>query len=80
MLTALGGLLYLVALGCWIFILIDAFKNEVWKGILCILCGFYMLYYMLVEFEHENKWLIVGGEILCGVGGAVLMAVGAGAK
>ncbi|MEP6755531.1 MAG: hypothetical protein ABJA67_08530 [Chthonomonadales bacterium] len=77
MLVALGGLLYLVSFGCGIFILIDAFKNEVWKGILCIVCGFYALYYALVEFEHEYKWQIIAADILCAIGGIALMAAGA---
>jgi hypothetical protein len=43
----------------WIIILIEAFKDEIWKGVLCLLCGLYMLYYALFDFEHENKWLVI---------------------
>jgi len=55
-----------------VIILIDAFKDAIWKGIVCLLCGLYFLYYALVEFEHENKWLIVllsigGGAIAAGI-------------
>ena len=42
-----------------ILILIEAFKDEVWKGIVSLLCGLYFLYYALFEFEHDNKWLLV---------------------
>jgi len=42
-----------------IIILIEAFKDEIWKGIVCLLCGLYFLYYAIFDFEHENKWLIV---------------------
>ena len=44
---------------CWIIILIDAFQDAIWKGVLSLLCGFYLLYCALFDFEHENKWLIV---------------------
>ncbi len=43
----------------WIIILIEAFKDEIWKGVLFLLCGLYGLYYAIFDFEHENKWLIV---------------------
>ncbi len=51
----------LVAIVCFVIILIDAFKDELWKGIAGLLCGIYLMYYSLVEFEHEKKFLIVGG-------------------
>ena len=59
-------LLSIIALGFalaglvgWIIIVIDAFQDEVWKGIASLLCGLYLLYYALFEFEHDNKWMIV---------------------
>lgn len=63
--SILGIVFILAGFGCSIVILIDAFQDSVVKGILCILCGFYGLYYALFEFEHENKWLIVLGSFLC---------------
>ncbi len=42
-----------------VIILIEAFKDEIWKGILGLLCGLYLLYFALFDFEHENKWLII---------------------
>ena len=65
-------LFYLIALVCGIIILIDAFKDSILKGFLCLLCGFYTLYYAFVEFDHEKKWPIVGAWIGSGVIGAVL--------
>lgn len=55
-----------------IIILIEAFKDQIWKGLVCLLCGFYMLYYAIFDFEHENKWLLVllwlgGGGIAAGI-------------
>ena len=49
----------IAGLVCWIIILVEAFKDEIWKGIVGLLCGLYLLFYALFEFEHENKWLIV---------------------
>lgn len=74
--TILGGLLYLAAFACGIIILIDAFKNEVWKGLLCLFCGFYTLYYAFVEFNHEKKWTIIGCWLGAGILGAILIAMG----
>lgn len=54
--------LYLVAMVCGIVILVNAFKDEVWKGVLCILgCGLYMIYYAFIDYDEEHKWLVVGG-------------------
>ena len=39
----------IVGLVCQIIIWIDAFKNEVWKGLLCFFCGLYALYYAFAE-------------------------------
>jgi hypothetical protein len=42
----------LAALVSGIFILIAAFKDEVWKGLLCILCQIYLLYYVITEWDN----------------------------
>jgi hypothetical protein len=49
----------LAGLAASIYLIIEAFKDEIWKGIVGLLCGLYLLYWALVEFEHEHKWLIV---------------------
>jgi hypothetical protein len=68
----LAVLVGLASLWCTILILIDMFQDEIWKGIVGILCGLYLLYYGIFEFDHENKWLIVlvsfgGGAIASGI-------------
>ncbi|MDR3687896.1 MAG: hypothetical protein P4L46_00860 [Fimbriimonas sp.] len=68
----LGFIAGIVGTVCWVLILIEAFKDEIWKGVVFLLCGFYGLYYALFEFEHENKWPIVigafgGGCIAAGI-------------
>ncbi len=74
----LGGICYLAGFVCSIIILIDAFKNAVWKGIVYLLCGIYGLYYMFVEFQHEKKWQIIGGAFGFSILGAIFMAMGGG--
>ncbi|MCW3051783.1 MAG: hypothetical protein JWN14_953 [Chthonomonadales bacterium] len=60
MLMGLGSLLSFAAFICMIIILIDAFKNEVWKGIVGLFCFLYLIYYGIVEYKAPNKLLIVG--------------------
>lgn len=50
-----------------IIILIDAFQDAIWKGLVSLFCGLYLLYYAFFEFEHDNKWLLVL-LALCGNG------------
>jgi hypothetical protein len=47
LLTLLGAAFGIGGFVCGIIILIEAFKDEVWKGFVCLLCGFYMLWYAL---------------------------------
>jgi hypothetical protein len=80
--SILSVLFILVAIGLWIasfvcsiIILIDAFKNEVWKGLLALFCGLYLLYYMFAEFQHERKTLIILGGLLASALGTVLFMI-----
>ena len=57
LIAGIGGLV------CWVIIMIDAFNDAIWKGLLFLICGLYGLYYMLFEFEHDEKWLLVLGAI-----------------
>lgn len=70
--SVLAIIVALAGLVCSIIILIDAFKDAIWKGIVCLLCGLYFLYYALIEFDHPRKWLIVLGALCGGAAGAVL--------
>jgi hypothetical protein len=71
--SQLIGLLFgLVCAICTIVILVDAFKNSLLKGLICVFCCFYYFWYALFEFQHENKFLLVVGSFLGGgVGGAL---------
>lgn len=72
----LGGVCWLASCVCAIIILIAAFRDEVWKGLVCLVCGFYWLYYAFVEFDHENKWVIVAVALLGGAVGSGLFVAG----
>lgn len=87
MLVALGWLLLLGAFACKIIILISAFQDEIWKGIVGLFCDLYLLYYAIVEWENTNKWLIFGlwlglsfvGWALLSMGGASALGTAPGA-
>lgn len=64
----LGGLLSLAASVAAIIILIAAFQDEVWKGIVGLICGFYLIYWAIAEYQAPNKWLWIG----LWVGGAII--------
>lgn len=76
MLTALGFVFLLIGAGCSIFILIAAFRDEIWKGVVGLVCGLYLLYYGIVEFDAPNKWLIVAGAFFGGAIGSALIHAG----
>jgi hypothetical protein len=71
--AVVGGLVCaagaIIGLICSIIIIIDAFKNEVWKGLLYLFCAPYALYYMFAEFQHEKKVQIILGAILAPLAG-----------
>lgn len=78
LLLILGAIAGLGGLVCTIIILIAAFQDAVWKGLVFLLCGFYALYYMFFEFDHENKWGIVAGALLGGIVCAALQFAAGG--
>ena len=62
----------LAGIGCTIYILVEAFKDEIWKGIVGLLCGLYLLYFAVFEWEHDWKWTILlvsfgGNAIAAGI-------------
>jgi hypothetical protein len=74
MFLALLGFVFSLAAGvCGLIIIVEAFQNEVWKGIVCFFCGLYLLYYAIVEYSSPNKGLILGIWLLGGIIGGVLI-------
>lgn len=63
MAIALGIVCALISLGITVIFLIEMFQDAVLKGIFGLLCGFYLLYYVLFESEHEHKWLLLLGQL-----------------
>ena len=74
-LLGLMGLLWLISAVCSIITLIAAFQDEVWKGILSLLCGFYWLYFIFAEFQHEKKGLILVGLFAPAIVALILSAI-----
>lgn len=75
LLIALGGLLSLVGTVCAIIVLIAAFQNAIWKGILGFFCGLYLLYFAFAEWQSDKKGMILAGWLLGGaVGYGLIMA------
>ncbi len=61
----------IASLICFVIILIAAFEDEVWKGIVGFLFPLYLVYWALVEYYDDGKWVKVG----IWLGGGVLAAV-----
>ncbi len=78
LLIVVGLLLVLAAAVTSIMILIDAFQNEIWKGLVGLIFPLYMLYYALFEYDHDHKWPIVLTSLLGGGAGGLLMSLGLG--
>ena len=55
----LSGLFGLAGLVGWIYLLVDAFRDEIWKGMVGLVCWLYLLYWSVFDWEHEHKWSIV---------------------
>ena len=53
-----GIILMIAGVVCTILIVIAAFQDEVWKGLVSLLCGLYFLYYSFFEYDSEYKWEI----------------------
>lgn len=57
-------LLIIVGLVCAIIVLIDAFRDETWKGILSIIFLPYLLWYTFTDFDHDRRGVIQAGFVL----------------
>ena len=74
--TLLGGICSLAVFVCWVLLLIAAFRDEIWKGVVGLLCSLYLLYYGIVEFQHPQKWPIVLTYLIGGLIAGVLYNMG----
>jgi hypothetical protein len=55
----LAILFALATLGATIFVLVEAFRDEIWKGVLGLFCSLYLLWFAVFDWDHEWKWLFV---------------------
>jgi hypothetical protein len=79
----MGGLFMLLGVGffiacivCHIMLLIAAFQDEVWKGILGFFCGLYLLIFAFTDYDGDNKTLVILVWLLGGAIGSVLWGTG----
>ena len=81
LLSIVDVLVGIVAFVAWIFVLIAAFKDEVWKGLLCLFCGIYALYYAATEGDVIELngipmgYVYVGCTIVLIIIGFILRAI-----
>jgi spore maturation protein SpmB len=76
MITLIKFALTLICFISTAVIVIDAFKAAFLKGALCIVRGFYYIFYALFEFKHDSKLLIVLCSFLSGgVAGAMQLVL-----
>ena len=59
----LSIVLSIISFVCFILIVIDAYRDEAWKGILGFFCLFYTVYYAVTEYDNDYKWLIILGML-----------------
>ncbi len=57
------GLFYLACVSCSYIVIVEAFRDEIWKGFVAIIFPFYLWYYAFAEFEHDQKSLIIAGML-----------------
>ena len=67
-LVVLGQLLVLVAVGCFVLVLVHAFQRSVGTGFMVLCIPVYNIVYGFSQFEHRLKGLILAGWL----GGLVL--------
>ncbi len=59
MFVLLAILFSLITIFCHIVVLVNAFMDEWWKGLLGLLCGIYLLYWAIVEYKSTAKWSLL---------------------
>jgi hypothetical protein len=79
--TILGALFALASLACYIIVMVYAFQDEIWKGLIMFVpCigGLWWLYYALTEYESDYKPGIVALAIFGGAIGVAFLRLAAG--
>lgn len=70
-----GGIVASIG-GIWIVVM--AFLDEIWKGVLCLVCGIYFLFYLFSNFSQHKvpAMLYILGSVMQGIGYLVAMLSG----
>lgn len=76
MLIAIGSILLLVAAVFGLIILINAFKESVGQGLLCMFVPLYIFFYAFAKYRSPKKPIVVGGWLGAMTIGIVLQVVG----
>lgn len=75
--VSLVGLLFiLIAVACFVPVLVHAFSRSVGTGFMVLCIPVYTLYYAFSQFENRRKGLVLAGWLGLFVLGVVLRVVG----
>lgn len=74
--SLVGLVLILLAVGCFVPVLVHAFSRSVGTGFMVLCIPVYTLYYGFSQFDHRRKGLILAGWLGAFVLGVVLRVVG----
>ena len=75
-LSVLGLLCQLVAVVCFVFVLVHAFQRSLGTGLMVLLIPVYNVVYGFTQFEHRFKGFILAGWLGLFVTGIVLRTLG----
>jgi len=51
-----------------IFVVISAFQDEIWKGVACLFCQIYTLYYMITEYSGNYQIPVLSAYVIGALG------------
>jgi uncharacterized membrane protein YfcA len=75
-LIAIGVILAIAGAVGGIWLLVEAFKEEVIQGVLCLCVPCYALYYAFARLDSPHKNIILILWLGCGIPGNILLQVG----
>jgi hypothetical protein len=68
----MSWLLYAIGFAAWLFVVVQAFQDELWKGVASLLCGLYALYYAWREMDHGYSGWVLAAMIAGWAGGRMI--------
>ena len=76
LLVTAGLLCQLIAVVCFVFVLVHAFQRSVGTGFMVLCIPIYNVVYGFTQFEHRYKGALLAGWLGCFVLGIVLRTLG----